>query len=283
MECCQFRMSLSFFITRKNSTNCPEAYFLIEELMILTNHSVATYLMRTFPDCIPLRCQDPPSMTSLTEFLTKYPKVIDMVLAFQHYPRDCKKKKICIDNFYDKNGNTTLRSSDITYAQKWLWKSVVDHLQAGDDRIASELLRKEELHPFHALIIHEWQSIQNQAEYRCSGCIQGVNGRHFNLGMFPYTHFTAPIRRYTDLVVHRLLHAAIDGKPSPYSCEEINHICHNVNTALNRAQEYNNQCKSYLLAHTLQSDPQIFHAFVEDCNDKEITLLILDAIFLKTL
>lgn len=267
-----------FFQNKENSTNYPEAYFLIEELMILTNHSVASYLMRTFPDCVPLRCQDPPSMKSWTAFLSKYPKVVDMVLAFQHFPHE-RDKKICIDNFF--NGYTKLRCNDITYVQKWLWKSVNDHLQAGDNKKAAKLLLTEELHPFHALLIDEWESIQNPAEYRCSGYIQGVKGKHFTLGIFPYTHSTAPNRRFTDLVVHRLLHAAIDGQPSPYSCEEIKHICQNVNTALHRAQDYSNQCKSYLLAHTLQSDPQIFHAYIEDSNDKEISLLIPGCNFLK--
>lgn len=48
---------------------------------------------------------------------------------------------------------------------------------------------------------------------------------HFGLNFSYYTHFTSPIRRYPDLIVHRLLFQYLEGRTAPHSAEEIEEYC----------------------------------------------------------
>lgn len=58
-----------------------------------------------------------------------------------------------------------------------------------------------------------------------------VNEGHFGLASPTYTHFTSPIRRYPDLIVHRIVHSLLSsggrGKPfyTDHELEEFSHHC----------------------------------------------------------
>ncbi|KAJ1921532.1 exosome catalytic subunit dis3 [Mycoemilia scoparia] len=60
-----------------------------------------------------------------------------------------------------------------------------------------------------------------QAVYFCSGTVNREDFNHYGLATEIYTHFTSPIRRYSDVMVHRLLAASID-KETVYGDELTN-------------------------------------------------------------
>ena len=61
-------------------------------------------------------------------------------------------------------------------------------------------------------------------------CYASENGGHFGLGFDKYTHFTSPIRRYSDLILHRLLKAKQRGdlKLYEYLLLNIQSTCENL-------------------------------------------------------
>ncbi|GAA4085224.1 RNB domain-containing ribonuclease [Actinomadura miaoliensis] len=59
-------------------------------------------------------------------------------------------------------------------------------------------------------------------------------GGHYGLNLAAYTHATSPLRRYADLVTQRIVLAAVDGRPSPYSQGQLQEIATAINT---RARE----------------------------------------------
>ncbi|HIP46529.1 MAG TPA: RNB domain-containing ribonuclease, partial [Campylobacterales bacterium] len=68
---------------------------------------------------------------------------------------------------------------------------------------------------------------QKQAQYTAEN-----DGGHFGLGFTTYTHFTSPIRRYSDLIVHRLIKAIMIGNK-----EEIAYIVGNADVIALRVSE----------------------------------------------
>jgi ribonuclease R len=61
---------------------------------------------------------------------------------------------------------------------------------------------------------------------------------HYGLGFDFYTHFTSPIRRYSDLIVHRLLFNYIEGNGKPLLSEsQLEEICDHISQTERSAVE----------------------------------------------
>lgn len=61
---------------------------------------------------------------------------------------------------------------------------------------------------------------------------------HYGLGFKHYTHFTSPIRRYTDLLVHRILDKTFVSKTGKnYSLDQLTKICEHISATERTAME----------------------------------------------
>ncbi len=67
---------------------------------------------------------------------------------------------------------------------------------------------------------------------------------HYGLGFRYYTHFTSPIRRYADLMVHRILLECLDKQPHRYS-NELDEICKKISRMERKAVEAERESNKY--------------------------------------
>lgn len=77
-------------------------------------------------------------------------------------------------------------------------------------------------------------------------------GGHFGLAVRDYAHSTAPNRRFTDIVVQRLVKAVIANQPSPYSAEELEAIAEHCNEQERAARKVERKIRKVVAATVMQ-------------------------------
>lgn len=99
--------------------------------------------------------------------------------------------------------------------QEFSWFSRIspEQLVAGNPRAVQQVLAESEGRLEANLVQTIVLRAMKRAEYKptCDG--------HYGLASQAYTHFTSPIRRYPDLVVHRMLRAQLTRKPQKFEQE----------------------------------------------------------------
>lgn len=81
------------------------------------------------------------------------------------------------------------------------------------------------------------------------------NDGHFGLAYSAYTHFTSPIRRYPDLLIHRAIGYLIDNQPIndfSYSADDMSRLGKHCSSTERRADEATRQVVSWLKCEYMQ-------------------------------
>lgn len=115
------------------------------------------------------------------------------------------------------------------------------------------------------------------AQYFCSGEIPKDQWHHYGLAAPVYTHFTSPIRRYADIIVHRLLSAAIGVIALPAinaDRSKQQDLCSHLNRRHKAAQHAQ---RASVNLHTLlffKNRPSVEAAYVLSVTDSHVGVLV---------
>jgi len=122
------------------------------------------------------------------------------------------------------------------------------------------------------------------AQYFATGNVAPEKWRHYALAMDQYTHFTSPIRRYPDVLVHRLLQAALDleamgedadsSKVNVMGLHELTSLCQHCNMKKTQSKGAQEDSGKVFLCLLLKKQAMEEDAVVVSLGAKSFTLLV---------
>uniref|UniRef100_A0A0N5C333 RNB domain-containing protein n=1 Tax=Strongyloides papillosus TaxID=174720 RepID=A0A0N5C333_STREA len=126
-------------------------------------------------------------------------------------------------------------------------KSIADFL----DSLLNDPKSRNTIYPVLTQLLSKPMQV---AQYVCSGLTMNEEEcKHYALNTSLYTHFTAPIRRYTDIMAHRLLSASLGHcKISDLAPRQMEIICKNSNEKRLSARTCMEACDELYLGYIIK-------------------------------
>ncbi|HVY94589.1 MAG TPA: RNB domain-containing ribonuclease, partial [Bryobacteraceae bacterium] len=200
---------------------------IIEEFMLAANEAVAARLEATGHASI-YRVHDPPDPKRVMEF-EDLAAQFGFSLGVGHVPATRIR-------YHEKKSHGRTAYKDVMLPGE----------VAVTSKAYQRLVAKIEGKPEERILSYLMLRSLKQARYSES------NTGHFALAASHYTHFTSPIRRYPDLIVHRLLRAALEG--GTYSNEgELRSIAEDCSFTERRAAEAERELIEWKKARFMES------------------------------
>ena len=205
------------------------AHRIIEEFMLAANEAVAGHLeQHEYPSIF--RIHEPPAANRLADF-----EEVASRFGYSLTAGGVPAKKLRSATRH-RDGRKTQRVT-IVNEQDFTVSS----------RAYQKLVAKLEGKPEERILTYLMLRSLKQARY------SEENHGHYALAATAYTHFTSPIRRYPDLIVHRVLGAWLDKAGPPLSEERLHIIADESSTTERRADEAERELVEWKKAKFMES------------------------------
>eukprot|EP00061_Rhincodon_typus_P018724 g48019.t1 len=187
---------------------------LIEEFMLLANMAVAHIIYGLFHEQALLR-RHPPPQTNMLDDLAAFFEELGVKL-------DLRTAGALHNTLNETVGNdqySAARKEVLTHMCSRPMQSV-NHIVMGQEShvgqvrsVMSGFIHPNIINLSIYIYINDFMNEKEHkkmAQYFCTGVLRDETlFRHYALNVPLYTHFTSPIRRYADIIVHRLLAASL--------------------------------------------------------------------------
>jgi ribonuclease R len=204
------------------------AHRLIEEFMLSANEAVASHLEQAGTPSI-FRIHEKPDPK----------RVLDFEEIASHFGYSLGLGALPVKRFkvQERGRDGRKLHTDIMLAGESM---------ALTSRNYQKLIAKIEGKPEERILSYLMLRSLKQARYSAE------NRGHFALAASSYTHFTSPIRRYPDLVVHRILNAFLDGQRNTLAPEQLTTIADECSETERRAADAERELVEWKKAKFMQ-------------------------------
>lgn len=218
------------------------AHRLIEEFMLAANEAVASHLAEQDLPSV-YRIHEPPSVTRISDF-----EQIASSFGYSLIPGGVPAKKFRNQTRH-RDGRKTLRQT-----------TVQEEGFVLSSRAYQKLVAQLEGQPEERILTYLMLRSLKQARY------SEENKGHYALAAEFYTHFTSPIRRYPDLIVHRILGAWLDERQPMFTEQQLRAIAEESSSTERRADDAERELTEWKKAR-----------FMEDRVGEQFSALVISA------